>query len=236
MKKLICVFMLLTCFVLTACGGPNAKEEAQQLNKEIYTPLIQLYADNSASIAAFIDGDLAKDNEAVFLQKINEEYFPKLTDLEAKFTKNNKEAANKEVKDLHSLIKMQLNNEKDLFKLLADSSEADKKYWKNDCANLMRNIFDTDLKVKNELSLAVNNKPAYDLSLSNFQKIHKGKSYTEVAEIFQMPGELKSSKQSGIKILGYRTVEEYVWEHNGATVKVTFDNDKAYLIEQEGLK
>lgn len=236
MKKLMYLLMLMTCLVLTACGGPNAKEEAQQLSREIYTPMMQLYTDNSAAIEAFAYGRLSKENEAVFLQQLNEEYLPKLTAVEDKFTKNNKNAANKEVKALHGLIAAQLDNEKALFNLLANNSEADQKYWKNDCANLIRSIFDTDLKVKNELSIAVNNKPAYDLSLNNFHKIHKGKSYTEVANIFQMPGELKSSKQSGIKFLGYRTIEEYAWEYNGAVVKVTFDNDKAYLIEQEGLK
>ena len=127
----------------------------------------------------------------------------------------------------------------DLFKhmaLLKDKTKINHDNFITDLEFIYTNIFDNKLKYENESSKIIFGKGTYELNLNNFKKIHKGDSYLRVASLFKMPGQLTNSNESNTALIGHRKLEHYYWEDNGALVRIMFENDKVYMLEQRGLK
>ena len=100
----------------------------------------------------------------------------------------------------------------------------------------MIQVINASLEFDNDYSVLVNNKSTYELTLTNFKKIHKNDNYFKVADTFKMPGKLENSMETNHKFIGQRLLEVYTWENDGGFVKIMFENGKAYQMEQRNLK
>lgn len=119
--------------------------------------------------------------------------------------------------------------------MLNDKQNLKEQNWQQDFANVTMSLFNTKLEYDNEYSKITTGKGTYELTLANFQKIHKGDTYQKVAETFKMPGVLKSSSSSQLSY-GLHTLNTWEWELNDSRVSIIFENNKAELIHQFNLK
>lgn len=238
MKKLLAMLLVVGCFILTACGGPTPKEEIVKLDKE--------YAQQAISINKAVSDDMDKfwkenghdwTTDAKLGNLIDQKYTPQIDDLVNKF--NSVKVENASVKDLVAK-KLKAEQEKvHVFAAMKKTKGMSKSEYNDFSKELMFNwcqAINQDLEYQNEYSLLVSNKGTYELTLANFNKIHKGDTYLKVANTFKMPGKLKNSMESNHAFIGNRLLEVYEWENDGGYVKIMFENGKVYQLEQRNLK
>lgn len=241
MKKIFSLLLIVSCFMLTACGGPpepTAKEEAVKLNDN--------YIKQAYNIVVAMNDDMKKfwkengddwSTDVALGKLIKEKYVPQIDTLVKKF--ESEKVANKSVK---SLITKELKAEQDrihIYASLEDTAGMSKAQYdekSKEFKSSIAQILNTELEFNNEYSILVNNKSAYELTLANFRKIHKDDEYFKVANTFQMPGKLENSMETNHKFIGQRLLEVYTWENDGGFVKIMFENGKAYQMEQRNLK
>lgn len=238
MKKLFCCIVLfLSCFIMSACGGPSVKEEAQRLDTEYYQALKQ----HNQSMTSEMDKLKAQYNgsgeyDIQIAAIVETKYKPEFDKLKDKFSK---EKVNEDTKELHEIINSQFTEYETFLNsiiALKDKSKLNYQNFMSDVNNNLINMTNNKLKYQNTLSLLTNNKSTYELTLSNYQKIHKGDSYSTVANTFKMPGELTNSSESNTILIGQRKLDHYVWKNGDAYVRIMFENGKVYMMEQKGLK
>lgn len=232
----ILITLLLTLLIV-GCGGPSAKEEAQRIDKEYYQSTKKIFSDYEKTLAELREKyNDAETLDVEFAQIIDSKYIPEISKLKEKL-QSEKLSSDLENQKLSLLTLIDSFN--DLFKhmaLLKDKTKINHEIFMSDLEFIYTNIFDNKLKYNNELSKIISGKGTYELTLNNFKKIHKGDSYVRVASLFKMPGTLTNSSESNMALIGHRKLEHYYWEDNGALVRIMFENDKVYMLEQRGLK
>lgn len=241
MKKIFVLLIIVSCFILSACGGPpapTAKEEAVKLHDS--------YVKQADSIDAAMEDDMEKFWKAnghdwttdVALGKlIKEKYVSQIDTLTKKF--ESEKVANESVKKLISKKLKAEQNKIHIFSSMADYEGISKEQYNEkskEFVSSMVQVLNARLEFDNEYSILVNDKSTYELTLANFKKIHKDDNYFSVANTFKMPGKLENSMESNHKFIGPRLLEVYTWENNGGFVKIMFENGKAYQLEQRHLK
>lgn len=235
MKK-IAVFMLLAlCLLTVACGGPSAKEEAERLHKDHTLATRVIWNDNFVPKLQKIHKELPEEKKDTEAAKLAEEYKPKLEEAYKKIQAEKVQDTNKH---LSELIQQQDKNSLEFLNLLImlkDKQNIKEQNWQQDFANVTMSLFNTKLEYNNEYSKLTTGKGTYELTLANFQKIHKGDTYQKVAETFKMPGVLKSSSSSQLSY-GTHTLNTWEWQLNDSRVYIIFENNKAELIHQFNLK
>ena len=175
-------------------------------------------------------------NYIEFAQIIDSKYIPKISKLKEKLQS---EKLSSDLENQKQSLLTLIDSFNDLFKhmaLLKDKTKINHENFMTDLEFIYTNIFDNKLKYENESSKIIFGKGTYELNLNNFKKIHKGDSYLKVASLFKMPGQLTNSNESNTALIGHRKLEHYYWEDNGALVRIMFENDKVYMLEQRGLK
>jgi hypothetical protein len=235
MKKIAVFIMLALCLLTVACGGPSPKEEAERLHKEHALTTRAIWNDNFVPKLKKIHKEIPDEKKDVEAAKLAEEYKPKLEDA---YKKIQAEKVQEQNKHLSELIQMQDKNSLEFLNLLIvlkDKQNLKQQNWNQDFANVTMRLFNTKLEYDNEYSKITTGKGTYELTLANFQKIHKGDTYQQVAETFKMPGVLKGSSTSQLSY-GPHTLDTWEWELNDSRVDIIFENNKANLIHQFNLK
>lgn len=235
MKKLTVLLLSLLCLLTVACGGPSAKEEAERLHKEHMLATKAMWNDDFVPKLKKIHNEIPEEKKDVEAAKLAEEYKPKL---EKAYKKIQAEKVQEQNKHLSELIQMQDKNSLEFLNLLIvlkDKQNLKQQNWNQDFANLTMRFFNTKLEYDNEYSKITTGKGTYELTLANFQKIHKGDTYQQVAETFKMPGVLRSSNSTQLSY-GPHTLDTWEWELNDSRVDIIFENNKANLIHQFNLK
>lgn len=235
MKKFTVFMLLALCLLTVACGGPSAKEEAERLHKDHALATRVIWNDSFVPKLKKIYKELPEDKKDAEAAKLAEEYKPKLEDA---YKKIQAEKVQDKNKHLAELIQQQDKNSLEFLNLLImlkDKQNLKEQNWQQDFANVTMSLFNTKLEYDNEYSKITTGKGTYELTLANFQKIHKGDTYQKVAETFKMPGVLKSSSSSQLSY-GLHTLNTWEWELNDSRVSIIFENNKAELIHQFNLK
>lgn len=241
MKKLFyCLVLLLSCFIMSACGGPSVKEEAQRLDTEYYQPGLALFnnlIDDSHKL-----GDKFEDKrfDESITKLITENYKPKFVELQNKLkteknldeTKLLHEQLNYMAEDVIKLLDVSL----EITKLPMNTPKDKATPYINKATILINNLISEQAEYKNQYSILTTGKSTYELSLRNYQQIQKGDSYASVVKIFKMPGTLTNSSESNSALIGHRKLDHYVWKNGDAYVRIMFENGKVYMMEQKGLK
>lgn len=235
MKKLTVLLLSLLCLFTVACGGPSAKEEAERLHKDHMLATKAIWNDDFIPKLKKIHKEIPEEKKDVEAAKLAEEYKPKLEDA---YKKIQAEKVQEQNKHLSKLIQMQDKNSLEFLNLLIvlkDKQNLKQQNWNQDFANVTMRLFNTKLEYNNEYSKITTGKGTYELTLANFQKIHKGDTYQQVAETFKMPGVLRSSNSTQLSY-GPHTLDTWEWELNDSRVDIIFENNKANLIHQFNLK
>lgn len=235
MKKLTVLLLSLLCLFTVACGGPSAKEEAERLHKDHMLATKAIWNDDFIPKLKKIHKEIPEEKKDVEAAKLAEEYKPKLEDA---YKKIQAEKVQEQNKHLSELIQMQDKNSLEFLNLLIvlkDKQNLKQQNWNQDFANVTMRLFNTKLEYNNEYSKITTGKGTYELTLANFQKIHKGDTYQQVAETFKMPGVLRSSNSTQLSY-GPHTLDTWEWELNDSRVDIIFENNKANLIHQFNLK
>lgn len=235
MKKLTVLLLSLLCLFTVACGGPSAKEEAERLHKDHMLATKAMWNDDFVPKLKKIHNEIPEEKKDVEAAKLAEEYKPKL---EKAYKKIQAEKVQEQNKHLSELIQMQDKNSLEFLNLLIvlkDKQNLKQQNWNQDFANVTMRLFNTKLEYDNEYSKITTGKGTYELTLANFQKIHKGDTYQQVAETFKMPGVLRSSNSTQLSY-GPHTLDTWEWELNDSRVDIIFENNKANLIHQFNLK
>nr|DAL03305.1 MAG TPA: protein binding protein [Caudoviricetes sp.] len=235
MKKLTVLLLSLLCLFTVACGGPSAKEEAERLHKDHMLATKAMWNDDFVPKLKKIHNEIPEEKKDVEAAKLAEEYKPKL---EKAYKKIQAETVQEQNKHLSELIQMQDKNSLEFLNLLIvlkDKQNLKQQNWNQDFANVTMRLFNTKLEYDNEYSKITTGKGTYELTLANFQKIHKGDTYQQVAETFKMPGVLRSSNSTQLSY-GPHTLDTWEWELNDSRVDIIFENNKANLIHQFNLK
>lgn len=235
MKKLTVLLLSLLCLFTVACGGPSAKEEAERLHKDHMLATKAMWNDDFVPKLKKILNEIPEEKKDVEAAKLAEEYKPKL---EKAYKKIQAEKVQEQNKHLSELIQMQDKNSLEFLNLLIvlkDKQNLKQQNWNQDFANVTMRLFNTKLEYDNEYSKITTGKGTYELTLANFQKIHKGDTYQQVAETFKMPGVLRSSNSTQLSY-GPHTLDTWEWELNDSMVDIIFENNKANLIHQFNLK
>lgn len=235
MKKLTVLLLSLLCLFTVACGGPSAKEEAERLHKDHMLATKAMWNDDFVPKLKKIHNEIPEEKKDVEAAKLAEEYKPKL---EKAYKKIQAETVQEQNKHLSELIQMQDKNSLEFLNLLIvlkDKQNLKQQNWNQDFANVTMRLFNTKLEYDNEYSKITTGKGTYELTLANFQKIHKGDTYQQVAETFKMPGTLVRSNNA--QISGeYYYEQDFEWRIDDAKVFVSFDRGKAHLTIQHNLK
>ena len=230
-RNVFILITLLLTFLVVGCGGPSS------IDKEYYQPTKKIYSDYEKTLAELREKyNDAEELDVEFAQIIDSKYIPEISKLKEKL-QSEKLSSDLENQKLSMLTLIDSFN--DLFKhmaLLKDKTKINHDNFMTDLEFIYTNIFDNKLKYENESSKIIFGKGTYELNLNNFKKIHKGDSYLRVASLFKMPGQLTNSNESNTALIGHRKLEHYYWEDNGALVRIMFENDKVYMLEQRGLK
>ena len=230
---------LICCISLIGCGA-DPKKEAERLNTEYFKPGFTLFENLLDDV-----GNLRKEfsdkrfDEGV-AKLITENYKPQFVDMQNKF-KNEKD-----VEDT-KLMREQMGLMLDDVIILLDTGleltslpiNAEKEValpYFNKMQTTINNLVSEQVEYLNQYSLLTKGKSSYELTLRNYQKIQKGDSYPDVVLTFKMPGKLTNSEESNIRLIGHRKLDHYVWETGDGYVRIMFENGKAYMMEQKGLK
>lgn len=230
---------LICCISLIGCGA-DPKKEAERLNTEYFKPGFTLFENLLDDV-----GNLRKEfsdkrfDEGV-AKLITENYKPKFVEMQNKF-KNEKD-----VEDT-KLMREQMGLMLDDVIILLDTGleltslpiNAEKEValpYFNKMQTTINNLVSEQVEYLNQYSLLTKGKSSYELTLRNYQKIQKGDSYPDVVLTFKMPGKLTNSEESNIRLIGHRKLDHYVWETGDGYVRIMFENGKAYMMEQKGLK
>lgn len=236
-RKFFIIATLLLTLLVVGCGGPDAKEEAQRIDKEYFQTAKNMFSSFEEEFQALREKyNDAEELDIDLAAIVDSKYIPENSTLKKKLQ------AEKLPSRLDEQKKALLNHidsfgeNYTLVSLLKDKSKLNTEHYKYDLLNAYIKTFDTKLEYENEASKVLFGKETYELTLSNFQKIHKGYSYVQVAKLFKMPGTLTNSTESNNALIGPRKLEHYYWENNGATVRIMFENGKVYRLEQRGLK
>lgn len=235
MKKIAVFILVALCLLTVACGGPSAKEEAEQLHRDHTLSTRAIWNDDFVPKLKKIHKELPEEKKDTAAAKLAEEYKPKLEDA---YKKIQSEKVQEKNKHLSELIQQQDKNSLEFLNLLImlkDKQNLKKQNWEQDFSNVAMRLFNTKLEYDNEYSKLTTGKGTYELTLSNFQKIHKGDTYQQVAETFKMPGVLRASNSSQLSY-GLQTLDTWEWELDGSRVDIIFQNNKAELIHQFNLK
>lgn len=240
MKKILIVLLTLICCISLIGCGADPKKEAERLNTEYFKPGFTLFENLLDDV-----GNLRKEfsdkrfDEGV-AKLITENYKPKFVEMQSKFknekdiedTKLMREQIGYMLNDVISLLDTGL----ELTKLPTNASKNEAIPYFNKIQILTNNLVSEQVEYLNQYSLLTKGKSSYELTLRNFQQIQKGDSYAKVVQTFKMPGKLTNSEESNIRLIGHRKLEHYVWETNDDYVRIMFENGKAYMMEQKGLK
>lgn len=240
MKKILMVLLTLICCISLIGCGADPKKEAERLNTEYFKPGFTLFENLLDDV-----GNLRKEfsdkrfDEGV-AKLITENYKPQFVDMQNKF-KNEKD-----VEDT-KLMREQMGLMLDDVIILLDTGleltslpiNAEKEValpYFNKMQTTINNLVSEQVEYLNQYSLLTKGKSSYELTLRNYQKIQKGDSYPDVVLTFKMPGKLTNSEESNIRLIGHRKLDHYVWETGDGYVRIMFENGKAYMMEQKGLK
>lgn len=236
-RNVFILITLLLTFLVVGCGGPSSKEEAQRIDKEYYQSTKKIYSDYEKTLAELREKyNDAEELDVEFAQIIDSKYISEISKLKEKLQSEN---LSSDLENQKLSLLTLIDSFNDLFKhmaLLKDKTKINHENFMTDLEFIYTNIFDNKLKYENESSKIIFGKGTYELNLNNFKKIHKGDSYLRVASLFKMPGQLTNSNESNTALIGHRKLEHYYWEDNGALVRIMFENDKVYMLEQRGLK
>lgn len=227
MKKIAVLLGLLMCVFMVGCFGPSQKDEALKMDTEIYRP----FAEVRDKFFEIWDPSLPLPEWT----KATNEALGKIEEYEQKAVTLKVQSDNKK---LHSYMLEQITSMKEIIYILGQAADpkSDKNKLMNDSNNATTNYLNAQFAYENELSEITTGKSTYELTLKNFQKIHKGVPYSDVVKIFKMPGQLTNSSETNTALIGHRLLEHYVWKQGDATVRIMFENGKAYMMEQKGLK
>lgn len=240
MKKLLMFLLTLICCISLIGCGADPKKEAERLDKEYYQPGISLFQQLNNDVDSIGNQFQDKRFDEGITKLITENYKPKFVDMQNKFknekdiedTKLMREQISYLLDDVISLLDAGL----EVAKLPANASKDEALPYFNKIHLLLNNLVSEQAEYQNQYSLLTKGKSSYELTLRNFQQIQKGDSYAKVVQTFKMPGKLTNSEESNIRLIGHRKLEHYVWETNDGYVRIMFENGKAYMIEQKGLK
>ena len=240
MKKLLMVLLALICCISILGCGADPKKEAERLHQEYAEPGFTLFQNLTKEINDLRSkyGDKRFDDGLKKL--IEEKYKPQFVDMQNKF-KNEKD-----VEDT-KLMREQMGLMLDDVIILLDTGleltslpiNAEKEValpYFNKMQTTINNLVSEQVEYLNQYSLLTKGKSSYELTLRNYQKIQKGDSYPDVVLTFKMPGKLTNSEESNIRLIGHRKLDHYVWETGDGYVRIMFENGKAYMMEQKGLK
>ncbi len=236
MKNIKIALLLLICVLLTACGGPTAKEEAQRLDKEYMQVSTTLFKEEYIKKLDAILANKPTSEQDALTVALSEEYKPKFIELQKKLMAEKPQSSNKKLFDLLLVQLKNQNNILEHFILLKDKNTLNKNNYQADGLVLGQAMLNTGLEYNNEYSMITTGKGTYDLTLANYQRVHKGDDYRTIAKLFKMPGTLTTSNESNMALIGHRKLDVYIWEQNNVMVKIMFENGKAYMLEQRGLK
>ena len=236
-RNVFILITLLLTFLVVGCGGPSSKEEAQRIDKEYYQSTKKIYSDYEKTLAELREKyNDAEELDVEFAQIIDSKYIPEISKLKEKLQSEN---LSSDLENQKLSLLTLIDSFNDLFKhmaLLKDKTKINHENFMTDQEFIYTNILDNKLKYENESSKIIFGEGTYELNLNNFKKIHKGDSYLRVASLFKMPGQLTNSNESNTALIGHRKLEHYYWEDNGALVRIMFENDKVYMLEQRDLK
>lgn len=239
MKKILSIiFVIICCFALFGCGV-DVKQEAERLDAEYYQPgynsLMNLCKEVNSMRSQSADESF---NQAV-VKTITDKYKPEFIALQTKF---NQEKDIKETAKLREQINYMIQDSIDVmdigleFANLSSNDNEKAKALFNKLSIKFNNLFSEQAEYKNQYSLITTGKSSYELTLRNYQEIQKGDTYAKVVQIFKMPGRLTNSEESNIRLIGHRKLDHYIWESDDCYVRIMFENGKAYMMEQKGLK
>ena len=235
MKQLTIVLLSLLCLFTVACGGPSAKEEAERLHKDHMLATKAMWNNECTPRFHKILKELPEAQQDIETAKLAEEFKPKSEEL---LKKAQGEKVQKQNQRLLELIQQQDKNLIDFLNLTArlkDKQNLNQLNWKQDFTNITIKTINTRLEYDNEYSKITTGKGTYELTLANFQKIHEGDTYQQVAETFKMPGTLVRSNNA--QISGeYYYEQDFEWKIDDTRVFVSFDRGKAHLTIQHNLK
>lgn len=235
MKQLTIVLLSLLCLFTVACGGPSSKEEAERLHKEHTLVTRAMWNNDFIPKLQKIYKELPEEQKDTAAAKLAEEYKPKLEEAYKKVQAEKVQDKNKHLLELIQQRDKNLLEFSSLLIALKNKQAIKEDNWKQDYANVLIKLFNIKLEYDNEYSKATTGKGTYELTLANFQKIHKGDTYQQVAETFKMPGVLTSSSSSHLSY-GLHTLDTWEWALNDSRVEIIFENNKAELIHQFNLK
>lgn len=227
MKKLAVLLGLMMCVFMVGCFGPSQKDEAMKMDTEICRPFGEVR-----------DKFFEVWNPSLPLPewtKATNEALVKIEEYEQKAVALKVQSDNKK---LHSYMLDQITSMKEVIYILGQAADpnSDNNKLMNDSNNATTNYLNAKFAYENELSEITTGKSTYELTLKNFQKIHKGTPYSDVVKSFKMPGELTSSMETNTALIGHRKLDDYEWKQDGAKVRIVFENGKAHMMEQSGLK
>lgn len=227
MKKILIFFMIMLGILsITGCGN-NDKKEAERLNEEYYVVVKQTYDECMKGNPEI----KTPDEMLVEINRLSEEkYLPTINEVK---TKLEREQVNKSISIIKSDLVNLTNSVDDFVKYMPKAVQGAKNRQKGTFLKLIKmatTVEENILVYQNDYSKITTGKGTYELTFENYTKILPNTSYMDIIKIFKMPGKLVDSSYL------YNTlIENYIWEINGAKVKMTFNNTILESMEQEGL-
>lgn len=232
MKKILMVLLALICCISLIGCGADPKKEAERLNTEYYSNIVNIFNDWTKEMDPIINKnqDFKVTNMQV-AQITNDKTLPTLNELKSKF---DKEKLPSELKPLHDSLNNIFSN---MFNFYSKWSEPDgflnmgPQNATIEIVRLSNNLLNARLSYENEYSIIKNGKSTYKLDLEHYTKIKQGDSYAEVANILGMPGQLTYSSQGT-----YLWAETYEWVLDKKRISARFENNKLKIISQFNLQ
>lgn len=231
MKKLLIALIFILFAVVIAGCGKNDTEEAARLDKEYFVILKQTYDDFMINDSKTMKKKSPEEWLIEYNQLKDNKYLHIINDLKSKLEK---EKTSKSIDVIKNDLLNITNSLDDLFNSVPKAIQAIKERNEFEFIKLIKTISNVEENIliyQNDYSKITTDKETFELTLNNYQKINPRSPYLDVIKTFKMPGKLeKNSYTNGL------LSESYIWESNGAKVKMTFKNTILESMEQEGLK
>jgi hypothetical protein len=229
-KLLISLIFILFAVVIAECGKSDT-EEAARLDKEYFVILKQTYDDFMINDSKTMDKKSPEEWLIEYNQLKDNKYLPIINDLKSKLKK---EKTSKSLDVIKSDLLNITNSLDNLFNSVPKAIQAIKERNEFEFIKLIKaisNVEENILIYQNDYSKITTDKETFELTLNNYQKINPRSPYLDVIKTFKMPGKLEKNSY-----INGSLSESYIWESNGAKVKMIFKNTVLESMEQEGLK
>lgn len=235
MKKFTLILLSLLCLCIAGCA-PSAKEEAERLHNDYMLSTRATWNDEFIpKLQKITNTKKNGDEQDKEIAALAEQYKPKMLEFDKKLQGEKVQKSNEHLLELD---KQQIKNSihfLDTLILIKDKSNLNEQEWKKDFRLATLALLNTRLEYNNEYSKITTGKGTYELTLANYQKIHQGDTYEQVANLFKMPGKLETSSNLQAVNEQYWS-ESYIWEIGDARVYIIFHQGKASSASQFYLK